>query len=84
MQKSNNKITKKIPDNYYKVQIGRNSKKKQIKIQTTNKKYRKINRSFLWKANWKISKGNQIKHTEIKKTKKEQITVYVILTHSNN
>jgi hypothetical protein len=36
-----------------------------------NKK--KLARLFLWKSNWKISKGNQIKHTKNIESQKNQI-----------
>ena len=48
-----------MPNNYYGMQIGRNSKKKQINIQTINKKGRKLIRKFIWKPNQKISKKHK-------------------------
>jgi hypothetical protein len=35
-----------------------------------NKQKQKIAKLFLWKANWKISKENQIKRTKIKDKKR--------------
>ena len=49
------------------MQIGRNSKKKQINIQTINKKRQKINQKISMEAKSEDFKETQINHTDKQK-----------------